>query len=244
MQTPGVSVVIPTLNEERYLPCLLESLRQIPHSLEVIVVDGASEDRTVAVVEKYQSLFPPNISLILIQSETRGISLQRNMGAARATHTILMFCDADIVMPSVASYERLIEAFVEQSCVVAAPVLRPIEKGTRLRLAYMVQAATQRTLLLLKRPYFAGSCLLTTKEIFDAVGGFDTNIKLGEDVDYCLRACRLGRPAMLDTVVLVSARRVIKYGYGWIFSGMNELGRLLLTGTVRAESVFYPFGEF
>ena len=52
---PFFSVVIPTLNEEKYLPRLLENLsKQTFSEFEVTVVDGSSEDETVKEAKKWQ----------------------------------------------------------------------------------------------------------------------------------------------------------------------------------------------
>lgn len=241
---PGVSIVIPTLNEEFYLPRLLESLTRIRTPLEIIVVDGASEDGTAGIVELFKPHFRGDSSLTLVASETRGISLQRNMGAERAVHGILMFCDADIVFPSAEVYEKLVAEFALNTYAVAAPFLRPIEPGKHLKYAYQVLSFIQRTLLRFGRPFFAGSCLLTTKEVFSGVGGFDTNIMLAEDVDYSMRAAKLGRSALIDIYLPVSARRATTYGYAWLLTEIPNIFRLLLTGRLKSETIYYPFGGY
>lgn len=244
MKIPGVSVVIPTLNEELYLPQLLESLRGIKTPLDILVVDGASEDDTEKVVEEFKSYFKNTSSLRLIRSDTRGISLQRNRGAEKALHDVLMFCDADVVFPSAAVYEKIITEFTVKKYAVAAPLLRPIESGNHLKRLYRLLTFTQRVLLMFERPFFAGSCLLTTKEVFIQTGGFDTNIMLAEDVDYSMRAAKLGKAGLMNIHLPVSARRAIKYGYGWLFSETPNIIRLLLTGRLKSETIYYPFGEY
>ena len=122
----AVSIIIPTLNEEWYLPLLLDSLKKVSAPLDIIVVDGNSTDGTRKVVEDYASFFTEASSLRLVLSDKRSISLQRNIGAEQARHDILIFCDADIIMPSSVAHEAMISEFVENKYVVAAPVLVPI----------------------------------------------------------------------------------------------------------------------
>ncbi|HVM73624.1 MAG TPA: glycosyltransferase [Candidatus Paceibacterota bacterium] len=244
METPAVSIIIPTLNEEQYLPRLLNSLRNVSSPLDIIVVDGASEDNTVQVVQKYQTLFTGNASLTLVQSTKRGISLQRNKGAAKAKYSTLMFCDADVAFSSKFAYEKLVTTFQEKKYVVAAPVLWPIEPGVNLRLAYITAFVVQTILLIFHRPFFPGSCIMTTKEVFTVTGGFDTNIALAEDIDYSLRANQHGSSGLIHSRLPVSARRVIKYGYGWLFSEIPNVFRLLFTGKIKPETIYYPFGEY
>jgi len=76
----AASIIIPTLNEEKYLPVLLESLRKVSAPMEIIVVDGSSTDRTVQVVEDYKQFFSGSASLRLLHSKERSISLQRKHG--------------------------------------------------------------------------------------------------------------------------------------------------------------------
>ncbi len=240
----AASIVIPTLNEEKYLPLLLNSLKEVGVPVDIIVVDGNSEDGTVRVVEEFESSFAGTSSLRLIRSRERGIALQRNMGAAHARNKILIFCDADIIIPSSDAYATLIREFAKRKYAVAAPRLIPIESGITFKIFYRTFYVTQCILLLFGRPYFAGSYLITTMEAFTKIGGFDNNVVLGEDVDYSLRASKVGPYGLFNIPFPVSARRVIKYGYGWMFAELPNLFRFFLTGRVIPETIFYPFGEF
>lgn len=240
----SATVVIPTLNEEKYLPHLLESLKKIPTPLEIIVVDGNSEDTTARIVENLQPSFTGSLSLRLIRSPKRNISFQRNLGAAHAKHDILIFSDADIVIPSVEGYFQLLQKFTEKKYVAAAPRLVPVESGLQYKYFYFNFYIIQKFLLLFNRPYFAGSYLVTTKDTFFKIGGFDVNVLLGEDVDYSLRAAKVGPCKLINIPYPVSARRIIKYGYRWIFTEIPNLFRFAFTGRVIPDTIFYPFGEF
>ena len=244
MEISPASIIIPTLNEEKYLPLLLDSLLKISAPIDIIVVDGRSEDQTVRVAEEYISAFTGTSSLRVIKSEERGISLQRNMGAAIAKYDLLIFCDADVVVPSAEVHAKLISVFEKKRFVVAAPPLFPTEAGIRIHLTATVAYTAQKILILFGKPYFGGAYLMTTKEIFARVGGFDTSLTLAEDVDYSLRAAQLGPYGLINSKVLVSARRLIKYGYGWIFNSLPALFIFIRTGRVAKESIYYPFGEY
>lgn len=244
MNTFAASVIIPTLNEENYLPKLLKSLQNIPFPLDVIVVDGMSEDNTIHVVEMFKRHFSGDSSLTLIRSDRRGISHQRNLGAEVAKHDVFIFCDADIVFPSPVVLEDLVGLFMKNQYSIAAPFLRPIEKGFELIFLFRLLNMIQRIILLFGKPYFPGACLLTTRQIFHQAGGFDRAILLAEDVDYSIRAAKLGKSGLINITLPVSARRAIKYGYGWLFPEIPNLFRLLFTGRLKPESIYYPFGEY
>jgi glycosyltransferase involved in cell wall biosynthesis len=241
---PPTTVVIPTLNEEKYLPLLLESLARINAPIEVIVVDGQSDDATIEVARGFEDRFKDGSSLRVISSP-RGISRQRNAGAKEAKYSTLLFCDADIVFPSHDAYASLVEEFSQKRYAVAAPSITAIEKHFGARLAYKGFMQFQKFFLLFKRPYFAGSCLLTTKEVFTKIGGFDESIALAEDVDYSFRAATIGSFGLLGTTVPVSGRRFLKYGSFYALKEWSKAGIILVRGgRVTPEKVFYPFGEF
>ncbi len=93
MANPALSIIIPTLNEEKYLPTLLTDLsRQTYTGFEVIVVDGHSDDQTVSKANHFIHRLP---HLTVINSPIRDVSHQRNLGAQQARAEVLLFLDAD-----------------------------------------------------------------------------------------------------------------------------------------------------
>lgn len=93
------SIVIPTLNEEKYLPRLLKDLSQqsFPKELfEVIHVDGSSDDKTVKKATEFQKLI--NIESIVVKQ--RNVAIQRNKGATESKGKWIIFMDADNQLPS------------------------------------------------------------------------------------------------------------------------------------------------
>ena len=243
-EVPAATIVIPTLNEEKYLPLLLESLRRVSAPMEIIVVDGNSTDRTAQVVEEYQPHFSGHASLRFLCSDRRHIAYQRNIGAARASHDTLIFCDADVVVPSREHYVKLISHFTTQRLAVAAPVVVPVEPGLRFKLTFKLVYLLQRIVLRSGRAGFGGGYLLTSKDVFNRLGGFDARLSLGEDTDYSERAGRLGPYELIDVPIAISARRLIHYGYGWIFNALPSIVRFIRTGHIDPESIHYPFGEY
>src|ERR1043165_3801173 len=95
--TPFFSIVIPTLNEERYLPQLLLDLsRQTFRNFEVTVVDARSEDQTILTARQFQNRFE---HFRILESDKRNVSHQRNMGAQTAWADWIIFFDADNRLP-------------------------------------------------------------------------------------------------------------------------------------------------
>lgn len=89
---PFFSIVIPTLNEAKFVPLLLKDLaKQTWREFEVIVVDGQSEDATVTRAQKVKGL----PVLEVINSTKRHVSVQRNLGSKVAQGKWIIFMDAD-----------------------------------------------------------------------------------------------------------------------------------------------------
>jgi glycosyltransferase involved in cell wall biosynthesis len=96
VSNPFFSIVIPTLNEEKYLPALLEDLtKQTYDSFEVFVVDGHSDDKTAKKAQNFAQHLP----LTLVTSPKRDVSHQRNMGIKVSQGKWIVFMDADDRIP-------------------------------------------------------------------------------------------------------------------------------------------------
>ena len=81
MANPHFSIVIPCLNEEKYLPKLLTNLeKQTLKDFEVIVVDGQSEDKTLAKATSFNN----RLKIKTLKADKRNVSFQRNLGAKNA----------------------------------------------------------------------------------------------------------------------------------------------------------------
>src|ERR1700744_4037192 len=93
-----ISIIIPAYNEEKYLPKLLYSISQqdFEGKMEVIVVDGNSEDKTIDVAKSFRKKIS-NLSILALRK--RGISYQRNRGAEKAKYKYLLFLDSDMILP-------------------------------------------------------------------------------------------------------------------------------------------------
>lgn len=95
-QSVAFSIVIPTLNEAKFVPNLLRDLiKQSESNFEVIVVDGKSTDQTVKKVESFKS----RLNLRILASPEANVSIQRNLGAKSAQAPWVIFMDADNRLP-------------------------------------------------------------------------------------------------------------------------------------------------
>jgi glycosyltransferase involved in cell wall biosynthesis len=92
---PKLSIIVPTLNEERYIAGLLRSInaqRSESIDIEVIVIDGGSMDRTIEIAR--------NLGARVIVYRGLGEFASRNLGAEEAAGDILVFTCADVIFPT------------------------------------------------------------------------------------------------------------------------------------------------
>lgn len=91
---PLVSIVIPTKNRKKKLKACLNSLFKMDYpssSLEIIVVDGGSSDKTIEMIKNHFS----NVTILV--DKRQGISYARNTGGKHARGKIIAFTDDDCI---------------------------------------------------------------------------------------------------------------------------------------------------
>lgn len=210
MSQPQFSFIIPTLNEEKYLPHLLASLaQQTPGTFEVIVVDGSSKDKTVAVARSFETSFP----LHIVVSKKASLPLQRNLGAKRAHGDWLVFVDADtVLLPYFLT--RLSAYLTRRRPKVVATWFMPDSDVASEVMISLVGVFVLEGSLLFKRPLTPGPLTAVRKDVFVAVGGYDEQHSFNEDADFGLRLFKAGVKQHLirETLYVWSMRRIRKQG--------------------------------
>jgi glycosyltransferase involved in cell wall biosynthesis len=221
MSSQRISIIIPTLEEERHLPLLLQDIAKqtlLPH--EVIVVDGNSQDRTRDIAKKFGAM---------VLTPGKGVALQRSAGGSMAIGDILVFLDADVRLEPHA-LERMYLAFEKRRYHVACPWFWPGNAAWSVRCVFLLFTGifwlTQRI-----TPSGAGCCIVVTKAHFTKVGGFSERHTY-DDIAFIRKAGRKGRYGILPVRVVVSDRRYRTEG----------TARVLLTYLVL--SPFFALGCF
>jgi len=96
-----------------------------------------------------------------------------------------------------------------------------------------------------RNPYAMGACIITRKDVFDRIKGFDETIRVNEDAEYCQRASKHGKFRIFPQAILVSTRRFDKEGY---FKMGAKYVRLFidrsLRGELRDDHIEYKFGNY
>jgi len=205
-----ISIIIPTLNEEHFLPHLLDSLvLQTNKDFEVIVVDGKSTDKTVTIAKAYTTKLP---SLTVISS-TRGLPLQRNVGAKVARGEWFIFIDADSVLMSY--FIDRIEWFIKKEHPsVFTTWFQPDSSINKDAMFTLLSNLFIEAMLFFKRPFPPGPLACFRKDIFQMIGGYDETHHYHEDIDLGLRLRKNGVPFYIlrETLFVLSLRRYRREG--------------------------------
>jgi len=201
-----ISVIIPTLNEERTIMATLAHTATLGFD-ELIVVDGGSLDQTPVLVESYRRRTQsPAQSPVRLVTAPCGRARQMNEGAKASGGEILLFLHADTQLPDDA--KTMIDTTLADQRMVGGRFDvrfdRPSMWGTiisrmmnwRSRLSGI---ATGDQALFVRRP------------IFEQMGGF-ADMPLMEDIEFSRRLKRKGATAALTATVTTSFRRWERHG--------------------------------
>jgi glycosyltransferase involved in cell wall biosynthesis len=220
-----LSIIICTLNEEHYLPMLLDSIQsqKTDFKYEIFVIDAGSTDHTAEVVTKYQAEdyafkdrenmekpIPfwrgfPNGILRFVASE-RGIAKQRNLGASLANFENILFLDADVVLPK-DFLQNSISEIIDNQILVAGTKIFATEKSIGFRFVYWTYSNTYYEIVRWFNPVIHGCSIFVTKTVHNKIGGFKQGVMF-EDFKYGSDAAIFYRPKLLrSTYVRTSARR-------------------------------------
>jgi glycosyltransferase involved in cell wall biosynthesis len=229
-----LSIVIPTLNEEKYLPHLLESLEeQTYRDFEIVVADAHSQDATRHIATGHAC------RIVVGGRIARG----RNAGARRAHGEYLLFLDADVTLgPSF--LEELLSQLINKKLDVASGFITPDSK----KIFDQVMVTTSNVWHFAIQhlyPHASGFYIVARKSLHDEIGGFDEELFLTEDHDYVMRAARHGKFQYLwQPRVTFSVRRFDKEGRWRLIGKFLVLEVHMLFRKVKEEVVSYEFGKF
>lgn len=211
MKSPLFSVIIPTLNEETFLPKLLRSLsEQTNKNFEVIVVDGSSKDKTISEAKKFTSQLP---SLRVIVIKNPSLPRQRNLGAASAKGSWLVFVDADsIFLPYF--IDRVTVFIGEHDPKLLTTWFRSDNEDPKDAVSTLFANVYVEATLILKKPLTPGPLTIIRRDAFDMVHGYDEEHAFNEDVDFGLRLYKAGvhLSILRESLYVWSLRRFRKEG--------------------------------
>ncbi|XLQ12080.1 MAG: TIGR04283 family arsenosugar biosynthesis glycosyltransferase [cyanobacterium endosymbiont of Epithemia adnata isolate EadnSB Bon19] len=192
-----ISIIIPVLNEETFILKTLNNLRT-NEAIEVIVVDGGSQDNTVQLVQ--------NMGVKIIKLTQASRSLQMNQGALLATGNILLFLHADTILPQ--GYDELILNSFSNSKIVGGAFKLKIDLSLfSLRL---IEILVNWRSQIFSIPYGDQGIFVKTS-VFREIGGF-TNFPIMEDFEFMQKLNKRGKIVIVSAKVVTSGRRWQKLG--------------------------------
>ncbi len=231
-----ISIIIPTLNEEKYLPILLNSIKDqnfLGFEYEIIISDAKSTDKTIEIAKEY------NCKIIKGGIPAKG----RNEGARKSKGELLFFVDADVVLTKDFIY-KAIKEFEKKKLDIASFRILP-KKG---RVAtFLFNIYYNYPLIILEKilPHTAIGILIK-RDLFFKVNGFDETLFLAEDHDLGRRAAKISKFGIIKSVIIfTSTRRFKKDGYikTFIRYSLCQL-HMIFIGPVRKDIFKYKFNHY
>lgn len=201
-----ISIVIPVLNEATTIAKTI-AITQLGKNIEILVVDGGSQDNTVELVR--------SLGLKVLLAST-GRANQMNAGAKAATGEILLFLHADTHLP--AKFDRSVRRVLRQPKTIAGAFALQID-GSLLGLRLIEKGVNWRSHFL-SLPY-GDQAIFVKTGTFKALGGFP-QLPIMEDFEFVLKLRNWGGIAIIPTPVITSSRRWQKLGV-WQTTIMNQL---------------------
>ncbi len=202
-----VSVIIPAYNEEQ---CLPETLERIGKALsvaacpsEIIVVDNDSQDGTKQVAEAFGAK-------VFLEKE-HNISRVRNTGAKNSTGDVLIFIDADTLVPDTL-FQKITAVMENEKCLGGAVGVEYEDFERKWMKFYLMGWAFWGKFFNMAQ----GAAQFCRKSVFEKLEGYDQTIFMGEDVEFYWRLSKFAKrnKGYLHFVehpkVITSARRFDK----------------------------------
>lgn len=197
------SIIIPTYNEEEYLPILLESIKsQNFDDYEIIVADANSKDRTREIAEEY--------GCVVVDGGLPAVG--RNNGASVAKGEYLLFLDSDLKLTD--EYLRnVLYEFRMERLGIAITQMEPMSNKVEDKLFHDFANYFMISVEKIK-PHGAGCYgIIAKRELHEKCGGFDETLTFGEDTDYIERLAKEERFRVLRNAKIgVSTRRLEEEG--------------------------------
>ncbi|MGZ7043820.1 MAG: MJ1255/VC2487 family glycosyltransferase [Methanobacterium sp.] len=214
-----LSIVIPTYNEEKYLPKLLQSIKDQDFSdYEIIIADAESTDNTREIAESF--------GCKVVKGGTPAVG--RNNGAKVAQGEYLLFLDADVILTD-GYLKSALDEFIENEQGIGITQLIPLSDSRKDKLLHNFANLFMRSVQSIK-PHGAGCFgILTKKCLHEEVRGFDETYDFGEDSNYIEMISEISSfRVLMEPKLLISTRRLEK-------EGVKNLAK------IYAKSTLYDF---
>lgn len=196
-----ISIIIANWNGKKWLKDCLDSIvRQSYIGFEILLVDNASADGSVAYVkENYPEV------VIIENAENIGFGRANNLGAKKSKGETLFFLNNDTVIEDELFLEKILRFKKTNSLNITGPKIldfnrNDVYKKRKLTIDFTGYLGWGRETF-----YIDGSAMFIDKADFQKIGGFDEKYFMySEDIDLCWRAWLFGmKMEVCDEAVLI-----------------------------------------
>ena len=201
------SIIIPTLNEEKFLPNLLKDLSQQTFSdFEIMVIDAQSKDKTTQIAKRFNNIQ-------VIASHKASVAHQRNLGGEKASGKYLLFIDADTRLPPYFLEGIRYRLAAKKPDIFTTWVSQNSHQRTNKAIAALMNLLLEAGNFV-KFPGAYGAMMGCKKNVFLDLKGFDTDLVFQEDTDLVQKAVKEGYQFTVfrDPKYVFSLRRFQKEG--------------------------------
>ncbi len=239
MTRPKISVVIPTLNEEKLISKTLSQFdddTKAKYEVEVILSDGGSTDNTLKIAEGRSDKMTIHKS-----GKKQNIAQGRNEGAKLAEGDVLVFLNADTYLQDKTKFFETIKKFSEANHYSALAFPIKIDESQRTgkdKVFHSFYNTYVKILNFIGIGMGRGECHIIKKEKYLEVNGYNGNLAAGEDFDLYRRLRKKGKIKFVkDVVIYESPRRYRKFGYFNVFMdwAKNSISILLFNKSISKD---------
>jgi glycosyltransferase involved in cell wall biosynthesis len=227
----ALSIIVPAYNEEAFLAATLKALHAaaagVGGDYEMIVVDDGSTDRTAEIARE--------LGARVVAVHVRQIAAARNAGARAAGGEVLVFVDADTIVPPAVLAQAV--AAIRGGAVGGGAAVK-MTTGHPWWAEAMMTAASwfMRT-----ARWAAGCFIFARRDAFIRAGGFDERYFASEEIHLSRALKRLGRFVMMPDAVITSGRKADAFSFSqtvWQF-----LRLLRPSALKRRDGLAFWYGE-
>jgi glycosyltransferase involved in cell wall biosynthesis len=217
-----ISIIIPTLNEEKVLEQTILSLRKLNvFPYEIIISDGKSTDKTVSIAQKYADHV-----IEYKDSARQTIAQGRNLGASIAQGDYLVFIDADVVIPDINNFFiKAISLFEKPKkkklvgltvFVKVFPEMRTFSDKFFFDLLNFINYFLNN---ILNKGSAIGEFQMIPTEVFKKINGYNEKIVVGEDAEMFRQLSHVGQVfTEMSLYVFHTSRRAHSVGWSSLLS--------------------------
>ncbi len=243
MKNIDLAIIIPTLNEEKFIGRLLDSIYfQSVHPREICIVDAKSDDATIDEIEK-RKFYLSQIKILKVKRSTA--AKQRNIGAKNTSSKHLLFMDADMLMLSPNTLEKYMDEIYKKKPDSAAAFNYPLSDLWKDKIFFY----GMNSVFAMIKPFWPmanGMNQYIRRDIFNKVGGYAEDIYLGEDSEIIQKIAKIGGKFIYlkGSKMYTSVRRYVLEGRrNYAIKMIRSIYHITRYG-YKGNPVEYPFGIF